>query len=71
MKGKRDQVTWWLRGEEPSAAAARARRRAHAKGLPPADSDQRQQDRRGQRSSLKTRSWKNQMGGLHRYDLKP
>ncbi|XP_045785258.1 guanylate cyclase 32E isoform X2 [Maniola jurtina] len=65
MKGKRDQVTWWLRGEEPSAAAARARRRAHAKGLPPADTKD-PQDRRGQRSSLKTRSWKNQMGGLHR-----
>ncbi|XP_047528316.1 guanylate cyclase 32E isoform X2 [Vanessa atalanta] len=64
MKGKRDQVTWWLRGEEPSAAAARARRRAHARDPPPDHRDHR--DHRGQRSSLKTRNWKNQVGSLHR-----
>ncbi|KAG7307262.1 hypothetical protein JYU34_007422, partial [Plutella xylostella] len=70
MKGKRDQLTYWLRGEEPKAAAVRAQYRAarRARGvrgagelppLPPAD-------RRGQRSSLKNRNWKNQVGGLHR-----
>ncbi|XP_075969461.1 guanylate cyclase 32E isoform X2 [Anticarsia gemmatalis] len=59
MKGKRDQVTYWLRGEEPAAAAARARRR-QARDAPS------HPDRRGQRSSLKTRNWKNQVGGLHR-----
>nr|XP_021189562.2 guanylate cyclase 32E isoform X1 [Helicoverpa armigera] len=62
MKGKRDQVTYWLRGEEPAAAAARARRRAARDNAQPPGST----DKRGQRSSLKTRNWKNQVGGLHR-----
>ncbi|XP_050344791.1 speract receptor isoform X2 [Nymphalis io] len=70
MKGKRDQVTWWLRGEEPAAAAARARRRAHARDPPPERHDHRDhrdhRDHHGQRSSLKTRNWKNQVGSLHR-----
>lgn len=62
MKGKRDQVTYWLRGEEPTAAAARARRRAARDyGQAPGSTD-----KRGQRSSLKTKNWKNQVGGLHR-----
>ncbi|XP_038215184.1 speract receptor [Zerene cesonia] len=56
MKGKRDQVTYWVRGEEPAAAAGRARRRAAARDGPP----------HLPRSSLKTRGWKNQVGGLHR-----
>lgn len=62
MKGKRDQVTYWLRGEEPAAAAARAKRRAARDNAQPPGST----DKRGQRSSLKTRNWKNQVGGLHR-----
>ncbi|XP_072943513.1 guanylate cyclase 32E isoform X2 [Epargyreus clarus] len=57
MKGKRDQLTYWLRGEEPHAAAARARRRARRAPLA---------DKRPHRTSLKNRSWKNQLGGLHR-----
>ncbi|KAI8435121.1 hypothetical protein MSG28_003502 [Choristoneura fumiferana] len=32
MKGKRDQVTYWLKGEEKETAAARAHRRAQAEG---------------------------------------
>ncbi|KAJ0180454.1 hypothetical protein K1T71_003858 [Dendrolimus kikuchii] len=61
MKGKRDQMTYWLRGEEAGAAAARARRRARATTHEPAADV-----KRGQRSSLKTKNWKNQVGGLHR-----
>lgn len=63
MKGKRDQVTYWLRGEEPAAAAARAKRRAQREEAPPPPSI----EKRGQRSSLKSRNWKNQVGGLHRF----
>ncbi|XP_045542882.1 guanylate cyclase 32E [Papilio machaon] len=78
MKGKRDQMTYWLRGEEAGAAAERARRRslrahaahaahvAHAAHAAHAAGDVPPADRRGQRSSLKTRNWKNQLGGLHR-----
>lgn len=55
MKGKRDQLTYWLGGEQDSA---RARRRERAAAPPP--------HARGQRSSLKTKNWKNQVGGLHR-----
>lgn len=57
------QVTYWLRGEEPKAAAARAKRRAQREdnSQPPPT------EKRGQRSSLKSRNWKNQLGGLHRY----
>ncbi|XP_049867023.1 guanylate cyclase 32E isoform X1 [Pectinophora gossypiella] len=62
MKGKRDQVTYWLRGEEPKAAAMRARRRAQRDDtIQPLV-----MEKRGQRSSLKSRNWKNQVGGLHR-----
>ncbi|XP_060810772.1 guanylate cyclase 32E [Amyelois transitella] len=61
MKGKRDQITYWLKGEEPSAAAARAARRETRDEPAPLPTD-----RRGQRSSLKSRNWKNQVGGLHR-----
>ncbi|XP_030024263.1 speract receptor isoform X1 [Manduca sexta] len=65
MKGKRDQLTYWLRGEDACAAAARARRRAVR--LVRADGDaSAASDKRGQRSSLKSRNWKNQVGGLHR-----
>ncbi|XP_053624913.1 receptor-type guanylate cyclase Gyc76C isoform X2 [Plodia interpunctella] len=60
MKGKRDQMTYWLKGEEAGAAAARAARREVRDEPAPLP------DRRGQRSSLKTRNWKNQAGGLHR-----
>ncbi|XP_063821635.1 speract receptor isoform X1 [Ostrinia nubilalis] len=62
MKGKRDQMTYWLRGEEPAAAAARAKRRAQREDTAPPPSI----EKRGQRSSLKSRNWKNQVGGLHR-----
>ncbi|CAH2074151.1 unnamed protein product, partial [Iphiclides podalirius] len=76
MKGKRDQMTYWLRGEEAGAAAVRARRRelrahaahaAHAAhSTHAAHADAPPHERRGQRSSLKSRNWKNQLGGLHR-----
>ncbi|KPJ15012.1 hypothetical protein RR48_09039 [Papilio machaon] len=71
-------MTYWLRGEEAGAAAERARRRslrahaahaahvAHAAHAAHAAGDVPPADRRGQRSSLKTRNWKNQLGGLHR-----
>ncbi|CAG9783659.1 unnamed protein product [Diatraea saccharalis] len=62
MKGKRDQMTYWLRGEEPAAAAARAKRRALKEDTVPPPSV----DKRGQRSSLKSKNWKNQVGSLHR-----
>ncbi|KAL0841978.1 hypothetical protein ABMA28_014201 [Loxostege sticticalis] len=62
MKGKRDQMTYWLRGEEPAAAAARAKRRAQREDTAPPPLV----EKRGQRSSLKSRNWKNQVGGLHR-----
>ncbi|KAI8435115.1 hypothetical protein MSG28_003502 [Choristoneura fumiferana] len=61
MKGKRDQVTYWLKGEEKETAAARAHRRAQAEGA-----SQLAAEKRGQRSSLKNKSWKNQIGVLHR-----
>ncbi|GBP91726.1 Speract receptor [Eumeta japonica] len=65
MKGKRDQLTYWLRGEQPAAAAARARSRSEQRntGQPPPPPPK---ETRGQRSSLKTKNWKNQLGGLHR-----
>lgn len=66
MKGKRDQVTYWLKGEEKETAAARAHRRAQADGA-----SQLAADKRGQRSSLKNKSWKNQIGVLHRLVLSP
>ncbi|VVD03543.1 unnamed protein product [Leptidea sinapis] len=56
MKGKRDQVTYWLKGEEPAAAAARTRRRAIHKEVTPLSTEKKQ------RSSLKSRNWKNQVG---------
>ncbi|XP_059054406.1 guanylate cyclase 32E [Achroia grisella] len=61
MKGKRDQITYWLRGEEPAAAAARAARRTQKEDVQPTPTE-----RRGQRSSLKSKNWKNHVGGLHR-----
>ncbi|XP_063359616.1 speract receptor [Cydia amplana] len=61
MKGKRDQVTYWLKGEETETAAARAHRRAQAEGVA-----QLAVEKRGQRSSLKNKCWKNQVGVLHR-----
>lgn len=62
MKGKIDQLTYWLRGEEVSAAATRARSRAEKSTPVPLPLP----EKRGPRSSLKNRTWKNQITGLHR-----
>lgn len=69
MKGKRDQMTYWLRGEEAGAAAARARRRAQrqeAALAPATPTPASAPSRAAQRSSLKAANWKNHAAGLHR-----
>lgn len=63
MKGKRDQLTYWLRGEEASAAEARQKMRASRVNVVQTPVSN---EKRGPRSSLKSRSWKNEVTGLHR-----